>query len=596
MAYSVALPWSDGEHRMHQLLNVPEHDNPTSNFLTPQATFAANQFPLAAFSVLDSENRPWTTVWGGEPGFSQALGGNLLGTRTFVDNRHDPVIEAMVDQQFGKGNPKGMMFSGLPIDLVRRKRVKIAGRIVAGGVKAVGEEDTGVGEIQVVTKIDESLGNCPKYLNEKEIRPAIPNPKLISVSPQLSKQAEDLIKKADLFFLSTANADINMDTNHRGGPPGFVRVISSGNADEATAASIIYPEYSGNRLYQSLGNLLNNPAIGICVPDFETGDVLYITGTAEVLIGDKADEFLPRTNLAVKITIIEARHVENGLPFRGRAGEESPYNPHVRLLASEGNVASKFEKQSQKHVLLVSSEELSPTLSRYRFRSEEPVKYKPGQWAAFDFSEELDIGYSHMRDDDPTSLNDDFVRTFTVSSHPADLPANEFEITARLHGPVTAHLKRQRNFRTPLEVPMKGFGGDFKIDLGDSGVTPFIAGGAGITPLLGQIRDLDVTKMHLFWTTKLEDAAFVLETVKKHSGLANTTTVFFTSSGNTAASNQKIDQLRDVGVDVKMRRPMKDDFISINSERFYLCAGNPFRKTVLEWLAGKEVIYESFDY
>jgi hypothetical protein len=63
-------------------------------------------------------------------------------------------------------------------------------------------------------------GNCPKYLNKKEIHPAIPSPELLSSSPHLSEDGIRLLEKADLFFLSTSNADIDMDTNHRGGPPG----------------------------------------------------------------------------------------------------------------------------------------------------------------------------------------------------------------------------------------------------------------------------------------------------------------------------------------------------------------------------------------
>jgi hypothetical protein len=57
-------------------------------------------------------------------------------------------------------------------------------------------------------------------MNKKEIRPAVPAPKLLSASPKLPKEGIELLEKADLFFMSTANANIDMDTNHRGGPPG----------------------------------------------------------------------------------------------------------------------------------------------------------------------------------------------------------------------------------------------------------------------------------------------------------------------------------------------------------------------------------------
>ena len=55
-----------------------------------------------------------------------------------------------------------------------------------------------------------------------------------------------------------------MDTNHRGGPPGFVRCLSG----EDGYTKFVYPEYSGNRLYQSLGNLMLEPKSGFFFPDF----------------------------------------------------------------------------------------------------------------------------------------------------------------------------------------------------------------------------------------------------------------------------------------------------------------------------------------
>ena len=52
--------------------------------------------PLLAFGTLDAQHRPWTTLWGGEPGFSEPLGGGFIGTRTLVDGKHDPVVQALV--------------------------------------------------------------------------------------------------------------------------------------------------------------------------------------------------------------------------------------------------------------------------------------------------------------------------------------------------------------------------------------------------------------------------------------------------------------------------------------------------------------------
>ena len=130
-----------------------------------------------------------------------------------------------------------------------------------------------------------------------------PEATLLSESSRLPQEALDLLSHADLFFLSTSNESKDMDSNIRGGPPGFVRMASNSDA----GAVIVWPEYSGNRLYSTLGNMLGTPRAGLVFPDFDTGDVLYLTGTTQVLIGLDADEVLPRSNLAVKLSIEQAR-------------------------------------------------------------------------------------------------------------------------------------------------------------------------------------------------------------------------------------------------------------------------------------------------
>lgn len=401
----------------------------------------------------------------------------MIGTRTLVDSQNDPVVQALVgDARDGKMlQPQGgKLVSGLAIDLMTRKRVKLAGTMVAGTVADVeveGDTKQQGSQIQLVTKISESLGNCPKYLNQYDIRPAPVSSQVRHRGPELSDQSRSLISRSDTLFLSTTSTDA-MDTNHRGGPPGFVRIVSS--------SEIVYPEYSGNRLYQSLGNLKMNPKIGITFPDFDSGDVLYITGTADVLDGVAAARILPGSNLAVRITIEEARFVSSGLPFRGTKKLPSPYNPLVRTLATEGNIKAAFSagKGSRQVARLSRQEVITPSIVRLTFIVPDGLRYEPGQWVAMCFKEELDIGYEHMREDDPTSLNDDFIRTFTISSTPMSEGGLEkdFAITVRAVGPATKLLFRQ-NDRAGFEIPLLGVGGDYKVEQGGQGITPFIAGG-----------------------------------------------------------------------------------------------------------------------
>ncbi|KAH3938981.1 hypothetical protein HBH70_125500 [Parastagonospora nodorum] len=600
MAFAMAVPWNEGEEKMHKLLRIPHLDNPTVSMLSPQASFMLQKGSMLALGTLDAEFRPWTTLWGGSPGFSEPLGGGLVGTRTLVDGEWDPVVQALVgdavDGEMLQPKDGGKMLAALAIDLMTRKRVKLAGKMVAGTVQEVDvEPDNGRNDsrapakqkqIQLVTRIEQSLGNCPKYLNQYQLQPTIVEAKKLSEGPSLTAEAKALISQADMFFLTTSTEQ-DMDVNHRGGSPGFVRILSP--------TEIVYPEYSGNRLYQSLGNLQLNPKIGISFPNYQTGDVLYTTGTASILVGTEAAKLLPGSNLAVKIDLISTRHVQNGIPFRGTPHDPSPYNPRVRPLASEGNIRSNLSTLSI--ATLTKKTLITPSTGRFAFSVSPAITYTSGQWIALDFKEELDIGYEHMRDDDPTSLNDDFVRTFTISSAPNTREKQtEFEITIRKVGPVTEFLFQQ-NDRAGFEVPVLGVGGDFTIANGD-GVTPFVAGGVGITPLLGHLHSLDVSpeRFTLFWTLSYHDIQLAMDILMQFPQLGRATKLFFTGAGNEIIERNYEELMIQQGAHVYMRRLRKEDLAGVDAETWYLCAGPGLRGDVLGWLEGKKVVFEGFDY
>ncbi|KAL2287001.1 hypothetical protein FJTKL_06494 [Diaporthe vaccinii] len=417
-----------------------------------------------------------------------------------------------------------------------------------------------------------------------------------------------------------------MDTNHRGGPPGFVRVMRNSLGD---GVDLVYPEYSGNRLYQSLGNMHSRPLVGICVPDFDSGDVLYLTGETEILVGLDAGRVLPHTKLAVKIHVTAAKYVAKGLPFRGSVPDYSPYNPPVRRLAAETEglaLPGDANTRPPATATLVSRDIIAPTVARFTFRletSRKLNKWKPGQHVTLDFGPELDIGWSHMREDDPTSLNDDFVRTFTVSNAAAQDGGNsddgtisdgtELQITARRHGPATGLLWRQ-NPRVPLELPVLGFGGseEFRAPLsGGAGsaetkekAAVFVAGGVGITPILAQAPGLlasGESNFSLLWSLLAADLPLALDSFARCEGLAARTRVFVSGEASTAAED--ISMLEGLGAAVTVGRLTRDDVLRRDGtqegeqeRKFYCCAGPGLIKAVLGWLEGEEVVYESFEY
>jgi NAD(P)H-flavin reductase len=401
-----------------------------------------------------------------------------------------------------------------------------------------------------------------------------------------------------------------MDTNHRGGPPGFVRCLSG----EDGCTQFVYPEYSGNRLYQSLGNMMVEPdgKAGFSFPDFETGDCLYVTGTTEILFGKEAAEVMPRSNLAVRVTITAARLVSSVLPFRGSTGEYSPYNPVVRYLTSE-KASGRAEAQNSNQITakLLTQTPLTPTISRFRFALSNATSYTAGQYVTIDVSEHMDIGYSHMRDGDPRSLNDDFVRTFTVSSppglppHPSKrLADDEFEFTIRRVGVVTDFLFKHglgpAAKGTELEVGIKGFGGSFVVEQNEEqSAVAFIAAGVGITPLMPCLPSLKLENLRLFWTLRAADLNLAVEMVEGTQDLASSLTLFVTGiSSGSKEQGVAMNELKTYGARILQRRMERSDLEGLKPkiEKWYVCTGTKQRSIILEWLSGREVVYEDYNF
>ncbi|KAL9057725.1 MAG: hypothetical protein Q9162_002199 [Coniocarpon cinnabarinum] len=604
MSVQIAMPWHDGELQVQEKLRSPRKSegNPTITALSQQAAFTLQNAPLLAIGILDDKGQPWTTVWGGETGFARPLGGSMIGIKTPVDDKHDPVVDIMFhhhgeDATLNPQQVAGKLMAGLTINLDTRKRVKLAGKAVAGAV-AVPEDSNASADaqVQLVTHIDQSMGNCPKYLNRKNIQPAhTRSSELLSNAPALTDDAVKLVHKTDLFFVSSSQTNVDMDTNHRGGPAGFVRVSKAMDGSSV----IVWPEYSGNRMYQTLGNLEVTPLAGLVFPDFDTGDVLYVTGKTETFFGKDANRVIPRSNLAVKLTVTAARFVRQGLPFRGEPVEPSPYNPRVRPLAEEAERGFDKDKAATNSVKLLEQTPITPSISRFKFSLNNPVAYVAGQWVALDFSDELDPGYRHMQDDDPTSLNDDYVRTFTVSSPPGQSGKSSddnFECTVKSVGNVTKYMFQQ-HARHGLEIPMLGFGGDFKIEQKDDGITPFVAGGVGITPVLGCLPTLDMKRFKLFWTLHISDVNLAIDTIERSPSLAAGVDIYLTGVKDEVKAREDTVALLTAGVKTSFRRLTRTDLEQEElSNTWYMCVGPQLQKTLLEWLNGKEVIYESFDF
>jgi uncharacterized protein len=151
------------------------------------------------------------------------------------------------------------VFGMLAIEFATRRRMRANGHAIADN-----------GTIRLSTA--EVYSNCPQYIARRDDAVSL-TAGSASTSAVLTDSDRRMIESATTFFIASAHPEAGADASHRGGAPGFVRV--DGNR-------ISWPDYSGNNMFNTIGNLLVNPRCGLLFIDFATGATLQIEGTASV--------------------------------------------------------------------------------------------------------------------------------------------------------------------------------------------------------------------------------------------------------------------------------------------------------------------------
>ncbi|WP_394781178.1 pyridoxamine 5'-phosphate oxidase family protein [Undibacterium sp.] len=235
--------------------------------------FIEKQFMVLLGSV-DAHGRPWASVIYGTPGFSRTLDGTsiLMDAPAAARDPLDPVWS-----NIAVGSAIGMLF----IELSTRRRYRIN-----GSVKKMNDRG-------LVVDIDEAYPNCPKYIQRRQLSALeaagdalsnVTNNVINNVVTEagasvqrgnvLSEDARRLLQQADTLFVASAHPQHGADISHRGGNPGFIQVLDNG--------TLRIPDYHGNSMFNTLGNMQAYPLSGLLVQDFSHNRVLQLTGEATV--------------------------------------------------------------------------------------------------------------------------------------------------------------------------------------------------------------------------------------------------------------------------------------------------------------------------
>ncbi|MGO4257679.1 pyridoxamine 5'-phosphate oxidase family protein [Marmoricola sp. RAF53] len=250
---------------------------------------------FAAITARDHGGRLWTSPLVGAPGFLQAVDPTTLQIRTA------PAV----------GDPLHLLPSGQPvgliaIDYIRRRRFRLNGTLTV----AVD------GRLEVA--VDEAFGNCPQFIPQRtvDLDAARPADVAVPLGPPTAAD-EQTISTTTSFLLGTTHPQRGNDVSHRGGAAGFLR---------RQGDTLWWPDYPGNNLFNSLGNLHVDPEAALLVPDFERGLALHLHGTAELVItGATEDE----GHTGRRIVFSPESHVRTLLPVISRLISDYPRNPNV---------------------------------------------------------------------------------------------------------------------------------------------------------------------------------------------------------------------------------------------------------------------------
>ncbi len=132
----------------------------------------------------------------------------------------------------------------------------------------------GADEGRIFVRVAEAYANCPKYIQRRALHLTDDRTVFADIREgvDLDPEQQELIASADTFFIASAGPERKLDVSHRGGRPGFVRIDGD---------RLWIPDYAGNNMYNTLGNLSVNPTTGLLFLDFGTGDTLQLSGVAK---------------------------------------------------------------------------------------------------------------------------------------------------------------------------------------------------------------------------------------------------------------------------------------------------------------------------
>lgn len=253
-------PFHEGERAAQARAGVGDMAERVGSFirdhLPEQHRAFHTSLPFLVVSGADAAGKVWVTLVEGANGFATSPDPRRINLDTLLASA-DPMAEA-----FASGTDIGV----LGIDLATRRRNRFSGHVRPS-------------RSGYTVEIRQTFGNCPQYIQERAVARIGTVPGKAQRSDALKQDQIARIAAADTLFIGSghpraAGSARGYDASHRGGVPGFVHVDGPHR--------LLIPDYAGNNFFNTIGNLISDPRVGLLFIDFETGGLLHVTGRATV--------------------------------------------------------------------------------------------------------------------------------------------------------------------------------------------------------------------------------------------------------------------------------------------------------------------------
>lgn len=300
---AVKEPFHPGEIAVQERVGARAGARKIGGGIRPEIATRANSFlterEMAVVAGVDGHGAVWASLLIGPRGFLEAVGADRLRVRA-LPAPGDPLEGALRD---------GAALGLLAIDFETRRRMRLNGTVA---LRPHG--------FDLVPR--EVFANCPKYIQARVPDGPTSTPKeppTVVRQRVLGADQHRWIAEADTFFVASVHPQAGADASHRGGAPGFVRLVDGGR--------IAWPDYAGNRMFQTLGNLHVDGRAGLLFLDFQRGDTLQLTGRATIDWNPARAAALPGAERIVDFAIADVAETRGRGAPRLRLLEPSPFNP-----------------------------------------------------------------------------------------------------------------------------------------------------------------------------------------------------------------------------------------------------------------------------